>query len=90
MSKKSKNMKEEWVNPDDAPEANEEWFKNAHVNIGDTLIKRGSSKRLSVNRFRSRRPLKYSLPAGSILLGMRLPKCQDNRGCNAAPYFLGA
>ena len=41
MSKKSKNMKEEWVDPDDAPEADEEWFKNAHVYIGDTLIKRG-------------------------------------------------
>jgi len=34
-------MKEEWVDPDDAPEADEEWFKNAHVYIGDTFIKRG-------------------------------------------------
>ncbi len=34
-------MKEEWIDPDDAPEADEEWFKNAHVYIGDTLIKRG-------------------------------------------------
>jgi len=35
-------MKEEWINPDDAPEADGEWFKNAHVYIGDTLIKRGA------------------------------------------------
>ncbi len=34
-------MEEEWVDPDDAPEADEEWFKNAPVYIGDTLIKRG-------------------------------------------------
>jgi len=38
----TKNMKEEWINPDDAPEADGEWFKNAHVYIGDTLIKRGA------------------------------------------------
>ena len=41
MSKKSKNTKKEWVDPDDAPELDEEWFQNAHVYIGDTLIKRG-------------------------------------------------
>lgn len=41
LSKNSKNIKEEWVDPDDAPELDEEWFQNAHVYIGDTLIKRG-------------------------------------------------
>ena len=41
MSKKSKNIKKEWVDPDDAPELDEELFQNAHVYIGDTLIKRG-------------------------------------------------
>jgi uncharacterized protein (DUF4415 family) len=41
LSKKSKNTKKEWVDPDDAPELDEEWFQNAHVYIGDTLIKRG-------------------------------------------------
>jgi hypothetical protein len=34
-------MKEEWVDPDDAPELDEQWFKDAHVYVGDTLIKRG-------------------------------------------------
>ncbi len=42
-------MKEEWVDPDDAPEADEEWFRNAHVYIGDTLIKRAVSRPLIKN-----------------------------------------
>jgi uncharacterized protein (DUF4415 family) len=41
MRAKSPDTKKEWVDPDDAPELDEEWFQNAHVYIGDTLIKRG-------------------------------------------------
>ncbi|CAM3839289.1 hypothetical protein [Polynucleobacter antarcticus] len=35
------NETHEWVDPDDAPEADEAWFRDAHLYIGDTLIKRG-------------------------------------------------
>lgn len=38
---KLKNIKPDWVDPDDAPELDEQWFQDAHVYIGDTLIKRG-------------------------------------------------
>ena len=41
MRAKSPDTKKEWVDPDDAPELDDEWFRNAHVYIGDTLIKRG-------------------------------------------------
>jgi hypothetical protein len=33
--------KEEWVDPDDAPELTDEWFRKAHVYHGDILIRRG-------------------------------------------------
>jgi uncharacterized protein (DUF4415 family) len=41
MTELSLQMRENWIDPDDAPELNEGWFQNAHVYIGDTLIKRG-------------------------------------------------
>jgi uncharacterized protein (DUF4415 family) len=41
MHAKSPDTKKEWVDPDDAPELDEEWFQSAHVYIGDTLVKRG-------------------------------------------------
>ncbi|WP_236638848.1 hypothetical protein [Polynucleobacter sp. QLW-P1DATA-2] len=34
-------MQKDWVDPDDAPELDKQWFQDAHVYIGDTLIKRG-------------------------------------------------
>ena len=40
MNVKSKNVMEDWFDPDDAPEVDEEWFKNAHVYIGGRLIKK--------------------------------------------------
>ena len=41
MHAKSLDSKKGWVEPDDAPELDEELFQNAHIYIGDTLIKRG-------------------------------------------------
>jgi uncharacterized protein (DUF4415 family) len=38
---KLKNILKDWVDPDDAPELDEKWFRDAHVYVGDTLIKRG-------------------------------------------------
>ncbi|MDH6250141.1 uncharacterized protein (DUF4415 family) [Polynucleobacter sphagniphilus] len=41
MNVKLKHISKNWVDPDDAPELDEQWFQDAHVYIGDTLIKRG-------------------------------------------------
>ena len=41
MNVKLKNIKPDWADPEDAPELDEQWFQDAHVYIGDTLIKRG-------------------------------------------------
>jgi uncharacterized protein (DUF4415 family) len=41
MNVKLKNISKDWVDPDDAPELDEQWFQDAHVYVGDTLIKRG-------------------------------------------------
>ena len=41
MNVKLKNISKDWVDPDDAHELDEQWFQDAHVYIGDTLIKRG-------------------------------------------------
>jgi hypothetical protein len=43
MTKKPSNPepKAEWVDPDDAPELTEEWFRKAHLYHGETLIRRG-------------------------------------------------
>jgi uncharacterized protein (DUF4415 family) len=41
MNVKTKSMQKDWVNSDDAPELDKQWFQYAHVYIGDTLIKRG-------------------------------------------------
>lgn len=41
MNVKTKIMQKDWVDPDDAPELDKQQFQDAHVYIGDTLIKRG-------------------------------------------------
>ena len=42
--------KTEWIDPDDAPELDDEWFDKADFKIGDKIIRRGrppgSAKRL--------------------------------------------
>ncbi|CAM3698026.1 BrnA antitoxin family protein [Polynucleobacter arcticus] len=37
--KKLKSKQEEWVDPDDAPELDEQWFNDAHVYVGRPPIK---------------------------------------------------
>jgi uncharacterized protein (DUF4415 family) len=44
MSKKKNATKQEWVDPDDAPELTEEWFEGADYYEGDKLIRRGRPK----------------------------------------------
>ena len=39
--RKEPEPKSEWVDPDDAPELTEEWFRKAHVYHGNVLISRG-------------------------------------------------
>jgi uncharacterized protein (DUF4415 family) len=41
MKRKKNAGSPEWVNPDDAPELTEEFFRRADVYIGDKLIRRG-------------------------------------------------
>ncbi|HEX5231024.1 MAG TPA: BrnA antitoxin family protein [Bradyrhizobium sp.] len=44
------NTKSSWVDPDDAPELDDEWFERAELRVGDKIIRRGrpagSSKNL--------------------------------------------
>lgn len=46
----SENTRTEWIDPDDAPELDDEWFDKATFKIGDKIIRRGrppgSTKRL--------------------------------------------
>lgn len=48
MSKES--TESTWIDPDDAPELDDEWFEKADLMLGDKVIRRGrpagSSKRL--------------------------------------------
>lgn len=50
MSVSSEDTKTEWIDPDDAPELDDEWFDKADLMIGDKIIRRGrppgSAKRL--------------------------------------------
>ena len=43
-------MASKWVDPDDAPELDDDWFDRAEIRIGDKVIRRGrppgSAKRL--------------------------------------------
>ena len=44
MNVKTKIMQKDWVDPDDAPELDKQWFQDGQVYIGDTLIKRDVSR----------------------------------------------
>jgi uncharacterized protein (DUF4415 family) len=41
MTAKKKNTESTWVDPDDAPPLDQEWFETADFYIGDKLIRRG-------------------------------------------------
>jgi uncharacterized protein (DUF4415 family) len=44
MTEKKPVSKEEWIDPDDAPELTDEWFDHADLYHGDVLIRRGRPK----------------------------------------------
>lgn len=45
MNESKKNLKPEWVDPDDAPDLSQgDWFERADLYHGDTLIQRGRPK----------------------------------------------
>lgn len=50
MTVSSEDTKGEWIDPDDAPELDDDWFDRATFKIGDKVIRRGrppgSAKRL--------------------------------------------
>jgi len=50
MHVSSEGTESKWVDPDDAPELDDDWFDRAEIRIGDTVIRRGrppgSTKRL--------------------------------------------
>ena len=41
MSESKVVMESSWVDPDDAPELDDNWFDRAELRIGDTIIRRG-------------------------------------------------
>lgn len=44
MAKSSGDMDSTWIDPDDAPELDDEWFEKATFRIGDTVIRPGRPK----------------------------------------------
>ena len=45
MNESKKSLKQEWVDPDDAPDLSEgDWFERADLYHGDKLIQRGRPK----------------------------------------------
>jgi hypothetical protein len=44
MTVSNGNTETEWVDPDDAPELDDDWFDRADLMIGDIVIRRGRPK----------------------------------------------
>lgn len=44
MEKSKGDMESSWVDPDDVPELDDDWFDRAEVRIGDTIIRPGRPK----------------------------------------------
>lgn len=47
MNANSQNTKQEWIDPDDAPELTDDFFEHADKYDGDKLIQRGRPKAAS-------------------------------------------
>ncbi len=45
MTVSKSDIKNGWVDPDDAPELTDTWFDNANLMLGETVIKRGGRPR---------------------------------------------
>lgn len=41
MEKNAQGTESSWVDPDDAPELDDDWFDRAELRIGDTVLRRG-------------------------------------------------
>jgi len=41
MNAKEYDSEGNWIDPDDAPELDDDWFDRAELRIGDTVIRRG-------------------------------------------------
>ena len=44
MEKSNADTESSWVDPDDAPELDDDWFDRAEIRIGDTVIRPGRPK----------------------------------------------
>lgn len=44
MSAKEYDLAGNWIDPDDAPELDDDWFDRAELRIGDTVIRPGRPK----------------------------------------------
>ncbi len=44
MEKSKGGTESSWVDPDDAPELDDDWFDRAEIRIGDTVIRPGRPK----------------------------------------------
>ena len=44
MNVSNEGTESSWVDPDDAPELDDDWFDRAEVRIGDKVIRRGRPK----------------------------------------------
>lgn len=44
MTTKKRTMKSNWIDPDDAPRLDRDWFQRAEIWDGDKLIRRGRPK----------------------------------------------
>lgn len=42
--KRNAGAKPSWIDPDDAPELTEEYFRHADIYVGETLVRRGRPK----------------------------------------------
>lgn len=49
MNANKKGTRTTWVDPDDAPELNNEWFEKADVYHGEKLVRRGRPKSAAPN-----------------------------------------
>ena len=44
MNVSNEGTESNWVDPDDAPELDDDWFERAELRIGDKIIRRGRPK----------------------------------------------
>lgn len=50
MTTKKRTTKSKWVDPDDAPHLDRDWFQRAEIREGDKLVRRGRPKSTAPKR----------------------------------------